>query len=322
MTTSYTTAQKRYGLNNMNVLAQRAKLGDLVYASAGGLPGDYPSNVYYVNNLTGSASNDGLSWDTAFAQPSTAITAVAAFQAAQTDIYTRCIIYIAGTLTAYAALTALPSHCDMIGVGDDPRGNGSGIARIGPDDNTGTKDGVLVADTIRGTNFYNLQFQAASGKDAFNVTNVYRCVFENCAFMANGVAVSPTAGFKVAKGSGIVMDNCHFGSASSTDFVVGISVTGTHWHNCKVTNCHITGITGILIAAGCTSGYNSQFDHNVITHGMESQTKSINDDATSGHINYTNNVVAVQGDCANAGAARYGNNIVMNATAIGVVNAA
>jgi hypothetical protein len=210
----------------------------------------------------------------------------------------------------------------MIGIGDDPRGNGAGIARIGPDDNTGTKDGVKSTETIRGTNFYNLQFQAASGKDAFNCTNLYRCHFENCAFMANGVAVSPTTGFTCAKGSGVVMNNCHWGSASSTDFVVGISITGTHWHNCKVTNCHITGITGILIAAGCTSGYNSEFSHNVITHGMESQTKSINDDATAGHINYAYNCVAVQGDCANNGAARYFANVVANATAFGVVNAA
>ena len=57
-------------LKGVSVLADLAD-GGAVY----GYPGDYYGRIYYVNNITGDSSYDGLSWDTPFDEVSTAITA-------------------------------------------------------------------------------------------------------------------------------------------------------------------------------------------------------------------------------------------------------
>ena len=44
---------------------------------------------YFVDNINGDAGNDGLSWNTAFAWVSTAITAWEAYRATLANIYAR-----------------------------------------------------------------------------------------------------------------------------------------------------------------------------------------------------------------------------------------
>jgi hypothetical protein len=303
--TTYTATEKRYGLNNMNRYAQNARLGDLVFGAAGGYPLDYPGKTYYVNNITGSASNDGLSWATAFAQPSTAITAVIAFQAAQAtaslDIEARCRIYIAGTITAYTALTALASYCDYIGVGADPRGYGTGIARIGLDD-LGVSGVIAASSTYRGVYFENIQFQMGSGY-AFKVQNLYRSQFVNCAFMGDNTSAGGTTGFAAEKLSGVEFHHCHWGSAA-TAHAVCMDITGTHFHNCIMDDCVLDGTIGLRIAAGCTSGQGS-----LVTR---SYLSSLDDNATTGKIVYANNFMLASGTLANNGAARYIGNYQTN----------
>ena len=163
---------------------------------SGGFLGENPGRDYYVNNITGSDSMNGRSWARAFAGIAAAVSASEAYRARQASLnqYIRNRIFIQGTGSPYASLTALPSYCDMIGLGADPRGNGAGIARIGADsDGEGAEDGVN-ADAARGLNMYNLQFQAGSGKVAFDIDKIYRARFENCAFMAGHDAISPAAG--------------------------------------------------------------------------------------------------------------------------------
>lgn len=264
--------------------------------------------TYFVNNITGSSGGDGLSWDRAMDEVSTAITASEAYRqlpASTTNEYIRNTIYVQGTGTAYTQLTALPSYCDVIGIGADPRGNGAGIARIGPDaDGAGAVDGVN-ADAVRGTNFYNLQFQAGSSKAAFDCDKIFRCRFENCAFMGNNDCVSPTflfvsgiSGTANMGSSGLVMKDCHFGSASAGgDATVGFKVDGTHFHNCWVENCFITGVTGILVDASVTSDWNSQFKGCTVCTGYTNQTKSIDDNSTSGLIRYVDCRVAIKPTC-------------------------
>jgi hypothetical protein len=325
---SYSFADQIKFVDNMNVASQRFANGTgigTVLASllGGGYPGgDFPGKIYFVDNIYGTATGDGLTWGTAMSEPSLAIAAWETWRLAQTgttNASVRGIIYIRGTATAYATITLLPSHCDMIGIGDDPRGNGAGIARIGTDSGT-AGDGVHSAETIRGTNFYNLQFQAGSAKVAFDCTDLYRCVFENCAFMGNGVAASPTAGLLVAKASGLVLRNCHFGSSSNSDLVTGIHVTGTHFHNCLIENCLITGTNGIVLDVAVTSSQHSLVQHCIFAGGAGAQTSSIDDNSTDGRCSYSYNSVAVQGTIAAAVAAtRYFANTVANATAFGVV---
>jgi len=286
---------------------------------------DIPGRVYYVNNITGSSANNGLTWDTAMDEVSTAITASEAYrqlQGTDTNDYIRNTIVVQGTGTAYTQLTALPSYCDVIGLGGDPRGNGSGIARIGPDeDGEGAVDGVN-ADACRGSNFYNLQFQAGSVKTAFDCDKMFRCRIENCGFMGNLDATSPSAGLLIGTtgtwgfgASGLVIKDCLFGTSYASNFTTGISLAGTHFHNCVIENCVITGTTGILVASVCTAAYGTVVRDNTIISGYAAQTASLNDDATEGHIAYVNNLCQIKPTMANAASTRSFGNVVADETA-------
>jgi hypothetical protein len=262
--TVYTTAQKINALNNMNVAAQRSGLGDMVYgASNFAYPGgDYPGRVYFVNNITGSDTlNDGLSWDAPFAELSAAITASEAYRATFTayNRYIHNVIYVQGTETPYAKLTALPLHCDIVGLGNDPRGNGTGIVIIG----AGGFDAVDSASTVRGLNLYNLQFNATGAYYAFDATAIFRSKFVNCAFY-NG-----TSGTRIVTGGGIVIQNCIFGGDTampSTALAVGTA--GGNFNNCLVEDSFFYGSTnGFTNGAGLAD--NSLFRNNTVYGGTD-----------------------------------------------------
>lgn len=267
-----------------------AEIGDLKNSgSYPRYPASYPNRTYYVNNITGNSGNDGLSWDTAFAQPSQAITAWEAYRAAlaSNNQNVRGVIYIQGTGTAYTALTAFPSYCDIIGVGADPSGNGAGIARIGAD--SGTSNGVLLSASVRGVNVENIQFQAGTGGYAFKGTNLFRSNFYNCVFATNGSpGGAPAAGFEMGICSGVNFYNCLWQNQSSTanQFTVGINITSTHFHGCKVKDCYIGGDTGVAIAGACVNGWGSIFQDCYIGQLSETCAIGVDDNATTGHIIY------------------------------------
>lgn len=269
------------GVSTLSDLAD----GDAVY----GYPGEYEGEVYFVNNITGSSSNSGLTWDDAMDQVSTAITASEAFRALRVsnnqNIRNR--IYVQGTATAYSALTALPSYCDIIGIGADPHGNGAGIARIGAD--SGTSEGVLATASVRGLNCYNLQFQAGVGGYAFKGTNLFRSRFENCVFTSNGSpGGAPAAGFEMGIMGGVVIKDCTWNNQSSVanQHTVGINITSTHFHGCRVENCVINGDVGVAIDATCVNGWASWFKDCYIGVGSETCSIGVDDNATAGHILY------------------------------------
>ncbi|KKL18890.1 hypothetical protein LCGC14_2470980, partial [marine sediment metagenome] len=97
-----------------------------------GWPGPGAGTTYYVNNITGSSTADGLSWNSAVDQVSTAVTLSEASRlihpGTTTNDYIMNTIIVQGTGTAYTAVAALPSYARVIGLGADPRGNGAGIA--------------------------------------------------------------------------------------------------------------------------------------------------------------------------------------------------
>lgn len=260
--------------------------GQAVYGYPGG---DYLGRQYYVNNVTGSSAGDGSDWENAMDEPSTAITAWEAYRATLTtnNQMVRGQIFIQGTATEYTALTALPLYCDVIGLGADPRGNGDGIVQIGAATGTG-ENGVVVTSTIRGTNFYNIQFQAGANGYAFKGTNFFRCRWDNCVFATNGSpAGRPTAGFSAAICSGNVWKDCHWMTASSTntDPVAGFQITSTHFHNCLVENCHISGSdAAVEIAGACINGFGSIFRECYIGWGSGTCAIGVDDNATAGHI--------------------------------------
>lgn len=271
--------------------------------------------TYFVNNITGSATNDGLTWGTAFDEVSTAITAVIALQATQTSgDNIRNKIIIAGTSTAYAGLTELADYTDYIGTGTSPLGNGGGIPRIGSD--TAAEDGFLHADgTNRGCNFYNLQFQCGTAKSCFSIGNLYRSEFHNVAFIVNGVAASATTGFTAAKLSGCVFDNIHIGTSSNVEPTIGFDVTGTHFHHCKITNSEISGLTaGFRVATGTTSGYGSILKNNFIGSHYGTCLICVDDNASTGQIMYCGNFLSgtATGTLYNNHAARWIGNYTQN----------
>ena len=258
--TTYTATQKRYGLNNMNAYAQRAKLGDLVYNGAGGgYPLDYPGSIYYVNNVTGSSTNDGLSWATAFDEVSTAITASEVARnvfitAHANNLGIRNIIYVQGTNLPYAALAALPLHCSIVGVGDQAYGNGQGIPVIGTTAAglAGVSGVVTQGTTVRGCEFYNVQFTAGGTSTwCFDcVGSFLRGAFVNCSFLINGSTT--TGGCLRAQSSfaGNWISHCQFTGDSGYP-AYGIYLTGGSINNNIIENNIINGTTaGVLVAGG------------------------------------------------------------------------
>lgn len=291
---------------------------DGVQVTPPGYPGaGYKGKDYYVNNVQGDSGNDGKSWNNAMDEVSTAVTAWETYRATLTtnDQNIRGRIFIQGTATAYTAITSLPLYCDVIGIGAEPRGNGAGIVRIGADTGTG-EDGVDATATCRGTNFYNIQFQAGKDGYAFRGTNFFRCRWENCVFATNGSpAGAPAAGFSAAICSGNVWKDCHWINASSAgnDADVGFQITSTHFHNCVVENCFIGGVdAGVEIAAACVNGYGSIFKNNYIGWGSETCAIGVDDNATAGHIIYAGNYLFATDafDLAHNGAGRIVGNIM------------
>ena len=208
---------------------------------------DVPGRTYYVNNITGASTNDGLSWGSAFDQVSTAITAQAAYSLAKTGvaataagIYGRDKIVIMGTGTTYTAVSTCPQMCDIIGLGAEPRGNGTGIVVIG--DATGAADGM--AGTTRGTNWYNLQFIGAGTYYAVDLAAAYRTTFENCTFGGNDASAACARGFSVTSGSGLVMRDCS-NIAHAAFPVIGFcfAETGGNFNQCLIENCMAYGST-------------------------------------------------------------------------------
>jgi len=294
-----------------------SSLGDLVDGFAGYPGAEYPGRDYYVNNITGSSGATGEDWGHAMDQVSTAITASEAYRAALTtdNTYVRNRIFVQGTATAYTALTALPNYCDLIGIGAEVRGNGTGIARIGADANT-TPASAVDATGVRGLYMEGLQFQAGSGYAAFDCADIFRSKFYNCAFFSNSTAVEPSAGLTWARASGLVVERCHWGGASgSGDPAIGIHVSGTHFHNTVIRGCYIIGDVGIQIDVACTSTYYSIVEDNWIGSGYTEQTLSVDDNSAQGHTVFRNNQLATNGTLATGGSLRWCNNWITNGVA-------
>ena len=266
-------------------------LSDLADGGAvAGYPGDYYGQIYFVNNITGDSSFDGLSWDTPFDEVSTAITASEVFRqlpggATTTNDYQRNIIYVQATGTAYSALTALPNHCDMIGIGADVRGHGTGIARISSE----TSADTVSAAAVRGLNMYNMQLTGLSSGYAMDLDLAFRCRFENCHFTNK-----TTGGVHILKGGGLVFRDCIIGAGDSVTCAIGLSTTGTggasNFNNCTIENNLIWGgTTGVNIDT--YSNNFTVFKNNFIYGG----TTGIDDDCASSNLQnnvwYINNWV-------------------------------
>ena len=209
--------------------------------------------TYYVNNILGSSTNDGLSWGTAMDEISTAITASETYRqlggvvggaSVTTNDYVRNTIVVQATGTAYSAISALPNYTDIIGLGATPRGNGAGIVRI---DGAGTADAM--AGTARGLGLYNLQAMQSSAGSFYglDLATCFRSTFENMGFVNNG-----SAGIRVVQGGSIVMNEVHCGHDTVAQ-LYGLYVAGsTNFNACLITNSDFFGDTAGVYLSNTT----------------------------------------------------------------------
>lgn len=200
---------------------------------------------YFVNNITGSSTNDGRTWDRAMDQLSTAITASEVHRqdrgSVSTNDYIRNTIVVQATGTAYTAVSALPNYCDIVGLGATPRGNGTGIVRI---DGAGAADAM--AGTARGLGLYNLQcMQSAAGSYyGLDLATCFRSILEDMGFVNNG-----SGGMRVVQGGSIVIHNSHAGHDTYAQ-IYGLEVAGgANFNACLITDSDFWGDTaGVLMS--------------------------------------------------------------------------
>ena len=250
-----------------------AYLSDLVDGNGAvtGYPGAYKGQTYYVNNVTGSTTGSGLSWDDAFSTINAAITASEAYRLAllpATNVYYRNTIFIQATETDYDAVTAYPNYTDIIGLGADPRGNGSGIVVI----TGGASSDACGGAAQRGNNWVNIQFEViADGYWCFDSTQTLRTRFINCMFGASLASMSTGGGFRATGNSGgITFQHCHFGSNGVARLPYGIYASAVTFNNCLIEDCTINAVTAGIYLTDCTAS-NTVIKHNYICSGTSVQ---------------------------------------------------
>lgn len=262
---------------------------------------------YFVDNVNGASGNDGLTWATAKAQISQAITAWEAYRLAQANVYGRGAIYVRGTGDAYAALTALPNYCDIIGVGACAFGNGAGIVIIG----VAGADGISGdAGGNRGLGLYNLQFRSGGAFWCCDFVQLLRSIIDTCAFHSNG-ATAADGGIRFTGASGgLIIRNCK--TKGDTDYVpkVGLQASGTHLNESVIEDCLLGGTTaGVLIDNTVKNGDQTVFRNNHIGDSGKGCVTALDDNQPAdavGWIEYDTCVIqgTANATIANNGAAR------------------
>ena len=208
--------------------------------------------TYYVNNITGSSTAEGRSWNSAVDQVEQAISLSETFRqlgsgapSVTTNDYVRNTVIIQGTGTPYTAVTSIPNYTDLIGLGADPRGNGTGIAKI---DGAGTEDAMSVSSAgCRGLYMVNLQFNSSAAGSFYGAdfAKLFRSTIETCTFTNGGLA-----GLRIVLGGGVVMRDIACGNDTYAQITGMILGNGATVNACKITDSEFYGDTqGVLFSA-------------------------------------------------------------------------
>lgn len=288
------------GKRPFRMIAGVSTLSDLADgAGAGwGYPGSgYSGKQYFVNNITGSSSASGESWDDPFDEITTAITASETWRqlkSGTTNDYIRNQIFVQGTGTGYAQLTVLPSHCDVIGVGALPFGNGAGIPLIGlVSGGTATAVDTGTA-TVRGCEFYNMQFAFGSGAtNGVQLDGAFlRGGFFNCSFLNSGTASTGSCLAINNSFAGNVIRGCQF-SGDSGYPAYGINFANSIAMNNNIIedNLIIGGTTAAVIIGANVNDVNTVFRNNLIGASQANNSTKAFDDNGPGYCWVVNNVI-------------------------------
>ena len=223
---------------------------------------DRNGRTYYVNNITGSSTNDGLSWNNPMDEVSTAITASEAWrqlQGTDTNDYVRNTIVVQGTGTPYTALTALPNYCDIVGLGAPANGNGAGIAVIGANGADG------IAGTARGLGLYNLQIRSGGDFYCMDFVNLFRSTIQDCGLFAYAASTTGGMRFSGSSGGNIIRGN-HWGSGvAHANMMTGMQIDGAAFDHNRIEDNMIEGRTvGIKVEAEAIQCGRTLFRNNII----------------------------------------------------------
>lgn len=222
-------------------------ISDLVDGNAAyGYPGDYIGRIYYVNNISGASTNDGLSWAFPFAQVDQALEASEEYRHshATNNKMLRNIIYVQGTETAYSKMDQDFNGADLIGIGTRAHlGGAAGDVMVS---GAGAADGWAMTDLLSGwdttinkggglgINVFNMHFEATGNYFAADLEDCLLSSIEDCTFMCSG-----------------------------SNSYGGLNVT-QHFAGCRLIGCHAGGDAGLPQDGFSFTG--GVFNQNYIAH--------------------------------------------------------
>lgn len=197
------------------------------YESNGGY-----GRTFYVCNVNGSDSYDGYSkgWDRAFATITAAITASNAYRALTANAQKRTAIYISGGVYS-ETVTALPSRCDIIGIGTALTGNWT----------------VPEAGRAAGCHLHGLYWSKAGATSVISFVQCASLEIDTCQLYAT---TSNVIGMEFTGCSKTYIHNCHiFGNLN---VATGIKFTSGSCYGIRVFDNHIYAKTvGIHVGTNC-----------------------------------------------------------------------
>lgn len=231
---------------------------------------DISGTTYFVDNNSGSDSNDGATWESAFKTFAKAVTISNLDIARGSDRWARrnTIYYAADTETA--TLVAFPNKCDVIGVGSYDANAMPGI--------TGNHAPVNAGNY--GTRFFNIWFKApAVASPIITLASTSSGIqFIGCQFSTNGTC---TIGIQATASPFLKVRNCRFEGAFATSYITfGTGEAGgTEISDNVMVD---SAASGIVAGSGMTSSWGSIIKGNFIS----AATLVINDDSNTTGLFY------------------------------------
>lgn len=234
----------------------------------GGAGQDISGSAYFVDNNSGSDSNDGSSWERAFKTFARATEISNLDIARGSDRWARrnTIYYCADTETA--TLVAFPNKCDVIGCGSYDANAMPGITGNHAPVNTGNY----------GTRFFNIWFKAAAvaAPTITLASSSSGIQFHGCTFSGNATS---TIAIQATASPFLKVINCRFeGAYATSDITFGVGEAGgTEIIGCRFTD---SAASGIVVNASTTTSWGAFIDD----CRVKAATVTLNDASNLFHV--------------------------------------
>lgn len=216
---------------------------------------DISGSTYFVDNNSGSDSNDGSSWEKAFKTFAKATVISNLDIARGSDRWARrnTIYYAADTETA--TIVAFPNKCDVIGVGSYDANDKPGI----------TGNHAPVNSGNYGTRFFNILFRGAAvaGPIVTLASTSSGIQFIDCLFDAPVSGTTNTRAILATASPFLKVINCQFRGPYSADYIT--FGTGEAGGTMVIDNLmQDSADNGIMIGAGTTASWRGLIKGNLI----------------------------------------------------------